>query len=79
MRAVFSACKQAESRQILGLYEHEYRHVRPFTTGNDLRALGLPPSPRYEVILSSLKNAWLDGNIQSEGEEKVLLQKLLEQ
>ena len=79
MRAVFSACKQAESRQILGLYEHEYRHVRPFTTGNDLRALGLPPSPQYEVILSSLKNAWLDGEIQSEGEEKVLLQKLLEQ
>lgn len=79
MRAVFSACKQAESRQILGLYEHEYRHVRPFTTGNDLRALGLPPSPRYEVILSSLKNAWLDGEIQSEGEEKVLLQTLLEQ
>ena len=79
MRAVFSVCKQAESRQILGLYEHEYRHVRPFTTGNDLRALGLPPSPQYEVILSSLKNAWLDGEIQSEGEEKVLLQKLLEQ
>lgn len=79
MRAVFSACKQAESRQILELYEHEYRHVRPFTTGNDLRALGLPPSPQYEVILSSLKNAWLDGEIQSEGEEKVLLQKLLEQ
>ena len=79
MRAVFSVCKQAESRQILELYEHEYRHVRPFTTGNDLRALGLPPSPQYEVILSSLKNAWLDGEIQSEGEEKVLLQKLLEQ
>ncbi len=79
MRAVHSACKQAESRQILELYEHEYRHVRPFTTGNDLRALGLPPSPQYEVILSSLKNAWLDGEIQSEGEEKVLLQKLLEQ
>ena len=79
MRAVFSACKQAESRQILELYEHEYRHVRPFTTGNDLRALGLPPSPQYEVILSSLKNAWLDGEIQSEGEEKVLLQTLLEQ
>jgi tRNA nucleotidyltransferase (CCA-adding enzyme) len=52
--------------------------VRPFTTGKDLQALGLPPSPRYAAILSALKQAWLDGQVKSEVEEKVLLQKLLE-
>ena len=79
IRAVYAAHDQAGLRQILQTYEDTYRHVRPFTTGNDLRALGLPPSPRYEVILSALKNAWLDGKVQSETEEKQLLQNLLEQ
>ena len=77
--AVYSACEQPNLRQILQIYQDEYRHVRPFTTGNDLRALGLPPSPRYNVILGSLKQAWLDGQIQSEAEEKDLLHRLLEQ
>jgi len=77
--AVFSACEQPDLRQILQTYQDEYRHVRPFTTGNDLRALGLPPSPRYNEILSTLKQAWLDGQVQSEEEEKDLLHRLLEQ
>ncbi len=79
IQAVFWASEQPELCQMLQLYEDEYKLVRPFTTGNDLRALGLPPSPRYEVILSALKQAWLDGRIQSEGEEKVLLKGLLEE
>ena len=79
IRAVFCACEQAELRQILQTYHHVYRHVHPFTTGKDLRQRGLPPSARYDVILSALKRAWLDGEIQSEDEEKVLLQTLLEQ
>ncbi len=79
IRAVLSTCTQPDLCQILKIYQDEYRHIRPFTTGADLRTLGLPPSPRYEIILSTLKNAWLDGKIQSEGEEKVLLQSLLEQ
>lgn len=76
--AVFSACEQPDLRKILQIYQKEYRHVRPFTTGNDLRALGLPPSPRYNEILSALKQAWLDGQVQSEMEEKDLLNRLLE-
>ena len=78
IRAVFWASEQPEFRQVLEIYENEYKHVRPFTTGNDLRELGLPPSPRYDVILSALKQAWLDGQVRSEGEEKVLLKSLLE-
>lgn len=79
IKAVFSAFEQPDGCRILKVYEDVYRHVRPFTTGNDLRALGLPPSPRFESILSALKQAWLDGEVHSEAEEKSLLQKLLEQ
>ncbi len=79
IRAVLSACNDSICLQILKDYKDQYRHVHPFTTGNDLHALGLPPSPRYEVILGALKNAWLDGQVRSEQEEKTLLRKLLEQ
>jgi len=79
MRAILASCENADFRQILHIYNEKYRHVRPITTGNDLRALGLPPSPRYEVILTALKQAWLDGQIESEREERDLLQRLLEQ
>jgi len=78
IRSVFATCENPDLRQILQIYQDEYRHVRPFTTGKDLQALGLPPSPRYAAILSALKQAWLDGQVKSEVEEKVLLQKLLE-
>ena len=53
--------------------------MRPFTTGDDLRAFGLPPSPRYDIILSDLKRAWLDGELKSEDEEKTFLRQLLDQ
>ncbi len=79
IRAVYAVCEQAELRQILDVYQEKYRHVRPFTTGAELRQLGLQPSPRFEVILTALKQAWLDGQVQSEAEEKTLLKELLKQ
>lgn len=78
IRSILATCENPDLRQILQIYQDEYRHVRSFTTGKDLQALGLPPSPRYAAILSALKQAWLDGQVKSEVEEKVLLQKLLE-
>lgn len=78
IRSILATCENSDLRQILQIYQDEYRHVQPFTTGKDLQALGLPPSPRYAAILSALKQAWLDGQVKSEVEEKVLLQKLLE-
>ena len=78
-RSVFAACDQEELRQVLQTYEEVYRKVRPFTTGDDLRAFGLPPSPRYDIILSDLKRAWLDGELKSEDEEKAFLRQLLDQ
>ncbi|MCE9647718.1 MAG: hypothetical protein K8S20_17120 [Chloroflexi bacterium] len=54
-----------------------WRHVKPFTTGDVLKSHGLPPGPRYAEILTSLKSAWLDGEVKSEKEEEELLQTLL--
>lgn len=58
-------------------YLDTYRRVRAYTTGENLKTRGLPPSPRYDVILSELQTAWLDGKINSYEEEIALLERLL--
>jgi len=38
----------------------------------------LSPSPRYDIILSELHSAWLDGKINSYEEEIAFLERLLQ-
>ncbi len=58
-------------------YLTEWRYIHPRTSGEDLKARGLKPSPRYGEILARLRAAWLDGEIKSEEEELQLLEELL--
>jgi tRNA nucleotidyltransferase (CCA-adding enzyme) len=58
-------------------YISKWRYIKPHTTGDDLKALGIEPGPRYAVILRQLRNAWLDGEVKTEGEELGLLSRLL--
>jgi tRNA nucleotidyltransferase (CCA-adding enzyme) len=59
-------------------YYEEWRHIKTIITGDDLRALGLKPSPRYATLLDQLLAARLDGLVADEAEERALLQQLLE-
>ncbi|MBL8064184.1 MAG: CCA tRNA nucleotidyltransferase [Anaerolineales bacterium] len=54
-----------------------WRHVKPYTTGDDLKSRGLLPGPRYGEILEQLRAAWLDGVLTTKAEEDALLVKLL--
>jgi tRNA nucleotidyltransferase (CCA-adding enzyme) len=56
----------------------DWRWVKPVTTGDDLRALGVPPGPTYARILQRLRKAWLDDEVKSYVEERALLQRLIE-
>lgn len=56
----------------------DWRWVKPVTTGDDLRALGLPPGPAYGRILGRLRKAWLDDEVKSYADEQRLLQQLIE-
>ncbi|RJP52606.1 MAG: CCA tRNA nucleotidyltransferase [Anaerolineaceae bacterium] len=60
-------------------YISMWRHVKPHTTGNDLLKRKLTPGPRFGDILSRLRAAWLDGEVQSLAQEKKLLERLLEE
>jgi hypothetical protein len=58
-------------------YVSIWRYVKPRTTGNDLKAMGLLSGPRFSEILLRLRSAWLDGEVSNESQEKELLAKLL--
>lgn len=75
--AVYLLASNDETRQALHSYLSEWRFIQPKTTGHDLRKLGLPPGPQYQNILRQLRNAWLDGNVKSDDEEKDLLSELM--
>lgn len=73
-----SLCPPGEEfRAIIDTYLGQWSSTWPHTNGNTLRALGIPPGPNYRQVLSSLRAAWLDGNVTSVEAEERLLKKLL--
>lgn len=75
--AVYLATPDPKFKQILCDYSYQWREIRPTITGDDLRRHGLPPGPIYKAILHSLRDAWLDGVIKDESQEKEMLIELL--
>jgi hypothetical protein len=55
----------------------EWRHVKPLTTGDDLKNRGLEPGPRFGEILRRLRTAWLDGEVKTGEEETSILESLI--
>ncbi|OGO27536.1 MAG: hypothetical protein A2W33_08245 [Chloroflexi bacterium RBG_16_52_11] len=76
--AAFCAAPDGEIKYALDKYLAEWRHVKPKTTGHDLKKLGLEPGPKYQTILRELRDAWLNGDISTAQQEKILLEKLTE-
>lgn len=59
-------------------YLAEWRYYRIVTNGERLKQLGIPPGPRYKLILQQLLDARLDGDINSETEEATWLHHLID-
>jgi len=71
--------RDARIRETMRRYWVEWRHIRPITNGHTLRQIGLTPGPCYGIILKRLHDARLDGEIQTEADEKRLIQKLIDE
>ena len=56
---------------------HVWRQTQPITTGEMLKARGLPPGPHYSQVLHQLRNAWIDGEVKTPADENGLLDRLL--
>jgi tRNA nucleotidyltransferase (CCA-adding enzyme) len=74
VRAVMAGSPGAD---LLDAYQREWRHVRTALDGHDLRAMGLPPGPRYAYLLDRILAARLDGDVTNEDEERALLAQIL--
>ena len=77
LEVVSAALPTGEIKKTLSRYLSDWWHVKPKTTGHDLKKRGIPPGPKYNEILRRLRAAWLDGEVRTEGEEKRLLDNLL--
>ena len=75
--AAFLSSENPDFSSLLERYTKEYRQVKPHTSGKALIAAGLAPSADFTVILKKLRDARLDGEIQSDAEEEALFQALL--
>ncbi len=70
--------KDTHKRQAMLHEWRDWRWVRPATSGDDLRALGIPPGPVYARLLQRLRKARLDEAVKSDEEERALLKTLIE-
>lgn len=60
----------------IGLYLNVLRHVNPALTGEDLLKLGVPEGPKIKEVLQRLREARLDGKIDSRKDEEQVVRKL---
>ncbi len=74
---VYLASDDAAQQNLIYKYITEWSKIAPKTSGDDLKALGLPPGPVYRTLLETLQTAWLDGEITTEDEEQVLLNEMI--
>ncbi len=64
-------------RERLELHHRTLRFVEPEIDGEYLKAMGLRPSPLFGRILSTLRDARLDGEVSNLEEEKSFVEELL--
>lgn len=77
VEAVHFVVRDKNRKNVFSKYLSEWRHIKPQTTGHDLKKLGVEPGPRYTEILHRLRAAWLDGEVKSGEEEENLLKSIL--
>jgi tRNA nucleotidyltransferase (CCA-adding enzyme) len=68
---------KGKAKRAMENYLTRWQYVKPRATGHDLKQLGLAPGPEYKSILRQLRNAWLDGEVNSEKGENNLLEQLI--
>lgn len=65
-------------RNHLKLYMDKLRYIKPSLTGADLKNMGLKQGPLYRKIIGSLKQAVLDGEVNTIEEEQNYITRFLE-
>ena len=77
IETVYHVIPDEEIKNVFSKYLSGWRHVKPKTTGHDLKKHGFPPGPKYTEILHRLRAAWLDGEVKNKEEELMMLADLI--
>jgi tRNA nucleotidyltransferase (CCA-adding enzyme) len=77
LETVYPVLPAGEVKNKISKYLSEWRHVKPKTTGHDLKKRGIKAGPKYTEILRRLRAAWLDGEVETEEEELRMLADLI--
>ncbi len=77
--AVYIGIDDEDIKKMIHTYITKWRFISQQTSGHDLQTRGLPPGPNFKEILTQLRNAWLDGQINTSEGEMVLLEKLIKE
>lgn len=72
---MMARANQEKAKKYISLYLTHLRDVRVALTGDDLKALGIPPGPRYKKILAGLLDAKLDGLVKDREDEVAFVKK----
>jgi len=75
--ATYLAARDEAICNNLQAYLDRLNSITPKVTGDDLRQRGIPPGPVYKRILGAVRDAWLDGKIQSIDQEQRYLDELI--
>ena len=71
--------RREDARAVIDKYLSNWRWIRPTVDGVALREMGLAPGPAYRDILAGLRNAKLDGVINTAAGEQRMLEALVEE
>jgi len=73
------ATDDAQVQQHAALYHRELQCIQPELDGYYLKELGVRPGPIYREILTTLRDARLDGEVRTREEEEALVARVLEE
>ncbi len=73
----WQASEESLLRKRLELFRSELRRVTPLLDGNRLRSMGLPPGPLYTKVLGALRDAKLDGKVETLHDEEEMARELI--
>jgi tRNA nucleotidyltransferase (CCA-adding enzyme) len=66
---MMAKANREKAKKYISLYLTHLRDVKVALTGDDLKAMGIPPGPRYKKILAELLDAKLDNAVKNREQE----------
>jgi tRNA nucleotidyltransferase (CCA-adding enzyme) len=75
--AVFLAARDRQACNNLQAYLDRMNSITPTINGDELKRRGIPPGPIYKRILGAVRDAWLDGKIETVRQEQEYLNELI--